>query len=394
MEEQKIYIFALAAQGEGISGSDRIFIEFARYWSEKYNIEIFVFKDGQRMCLRQGLNVPGIKFQVTRNVNILGFIGDYFFRIISGIKTGLTLKLANNSIIIYSASEFWMDSLPAFILKLRYPKIKWIAAWYQTAPSPLRGFSEDVNKARSRINALVYYLIQLPIRPMIKRFADFILVNNNNEKKQFPDPGKKNKTIAVDGAVDLERINKWKGKKREKQAVYDAVFQGRLHDQKGVMELIDIWKMVMQRKADTKLVMIGNGPLMKRVKAKIKDEGLEKNIRLTGYLFDGEEKYKILSQSKIAVHPSLYDSGGMAALEAMTFELPCIGFNLSSYKYYYPKGMLKVKIGNIKEFADKILQMLSDKRLYLRYQKQTKELISDYYSWKYRSRQILSQVLE
>lgn len=53
MADQKIYIFALAAQGEGISGSDRIFTEFARNWSKGNKVEIFVSGDGYKMCLRQ-----------------------------------------------------------------------------------------------------------------------------------------------------------------------------------------------------------------------------------------------------------------------------------------------------------------------------------------------------
>ena len=39
---------------------------------------------------------------------------------------------------------------------------------------------------------------------------------------------------------------------------------------------------------------------------------LAKNIELLGFK-DGSEKYAVFKQSKIIVHPAIFDSGGMAA---------------------------------------------------------------------------------
>lgn len=378
--DNKIYIFALAAHGEGISGGDRIFIEFAREWSKKYPVTICLWNEGYQMCLRHKLQMSNVKFQISNMEpwRRFGFIVNYFARIVEGIKLGLTTKLTNSQeTIVYSASEFWMDCLPAFVLKLRYRKIKWAAAWYQTAPNPLKGFS----------GSLPYWLTQLPIKPLIDRFADFVLVNNDLEKKQF------HKAIVVLGAVDLKSIKIWKSKFNNLPKIYDCVFQGRFHPQKGVLELIDIWDKVVKFKKDAKLVMIGNGPLMESVKLKVKSKKLGNNIFLTGYLFDGEEKYRIFAQSKVVVHPAFFDSGGMASYEAMAFDLPCVGFNLSSYDSYYPKGMEKVPLGNLKLFADKILQLLTDNKLYGKVAGDAYQLVANM-TWEQRARQILDQVLE
>ena len=43
---KQIRIFALAAYGKGLSGGDRIFIEFARRWSKNFPVEIYVWKEG------------------------------------------------------------------------------------------------------------------------------------------------------------------------------------------------------------------------------------------------------------------------------------------------------------------------------------------------------------
>ncbi len=227
---------------------------------------------------------------------------------------------------------------------------------------------------------------------MINKFTTFVLVNNEDEKLNFPKLNKMGRAIIVYGAVDLEQIRKWKVKFKKLPKIYDAVFQGRFHPQKGVIELIDIWRYVVDQKSDARLIMIGDGPLMKKIELKIKKLKLEKNIILTGFLFDGEVKYKIFSQSKTVLHPSFYDSGGMAAAEAMAFGLPCIGFDLNSYKSYYPKGMIKVDVGNLKEFSNKVISLLNDRQIRSRVGTEGLDMIKKNWSWDKRAEEIFNEI--
>lgn len=392
---KKIYIFALAAHGQGISGSDRIFIEFARRWSKKSLVNIYVWEEGYEMCQRQGLKVSSIKYQIS-NINRWeksGFIVNYLARILEGIRIGLTLEIENpNKSMIYSASEFWMDSIPAFILKIRYPKIKWIAAWFQTAPKPWVGFAEGERINTYKARSFLYWLVQLPIKPMISHSADFVLVNNEEETRQFPKHLQQKRAIVILGAVDLKKIESWKLKFRKLPKIYDAVFQGRFHPQKGVVELIDIWKLVVMQKSDAKLAMIGDGPLMEAAMLKVKKEKLENNIVLTGYLFDGEEKYRIFAQSKVVVHPAFYDSGGMASAEAMAFGLPAVGFDLKSFKSYYSQGMIKVKMGNLRFFSLAILELLKDENKRKKIGQEALNMINRTWSWDKRAQEVLKNI--
>lgn len=393
----RIYIIALAASGEGISGGDRIFIEFARNWSNKTQVHIYVWDEGYQMCLRQKLQNSNAIFQIIEFYPWmkLGFLINYIVRIFLGIKIGLTLKVENNkSTIVYSASEFWMDSIPAFILKFRYAaKVIWVAAWYQTAPNPLVGFTEGVREETYKARTFFYWFIQKTIKPFISNFADFILVNNEGEKLQFVRLNEIKHVITVLGAINSSEITKYQrshpelGNKR-----YLAVFQGRFHPQKGVLELIDIWKQVTKRIPNAKLAMIGDGPLMREVKLKIKNEKLEKNVDLFGYLHDGDTKYSIFQNSRIVVHPSFYDSGGMAAAEAMAFGLPCVGFDLKSYKFYYPRGMIKVPIGDKQAFSDTILKLNWNKAVYKKLSFEAANLVRRRWSWQFRADEIISKI--
>jgi glycosyltransferase involved in cell wall biosynthesis len=66
--------------------------------------------------------------------------------------------------------------------------------------------------------------------------------------------------------------------------LYDAFYLGRLHNQKGVMEMIDIWSLVTKRLPKARLVIVGDGELMGRMTDRIKSLKLTKNIKVIGFL--------------------------------------------------------------------------------------------------------------
>ncbi|MDP3758812.1 MAG: glycosyltransferase, partial [Candidatus Daviesbacteria bacterium] len=360
-----------------ISGGDRIFIELARRWSKTIPINLYVWEEGLLMCRREKLSGKFLKINLVKvgSFSKLGFVATYFYRIFLGIALGMKLKI-NDEACVYSASEFWMDSLSAILLKLRNPKLLWVAAWFQTAPNPFKGFTEGKRRNLYRLRAFLYWFMQQPVKPLISRFADFILVNNELEKKQFPKLAKQKRIIVVQGAVNTSAISKYLDLHNPpKVKKYLAVFQGRFHPQKGVVELLDIWKLVIQKIPSAKLALIGDGPLMPKVKNRVMELNLESNIYLYGYLHDGDKKYSVLNDSRIVVHPAFFDSGGMAAAEAMAFGLPCIGFNLESYRYYYPGGMLKVPIGDYNAFSEAILKLANNGEKYQKISKAAKDMI-------------------
>ena len=121
---------------------------------------------------------------------------------------------------------------------------------------------------------------------------------------------------------------------------------------------------------------------------------LSHNVKLFGYIFDGPEKYGIFASSKIVVHPAFYDSGGMAAAEAMAFGLPCVGFDLDSYKSYYPKGMVKVRIGDLKGFADKIVELIRNLEIRNQIGEEAQKMIKKNWSWEQRTNLLIVRIEE
>lgn len=396
MENKQLLIIAMSPVGEGLSGGDRIFIELARNAARMgIATKLITWLDGVRMTKRNNL-VAGENL-IFQGLSI-GFFSQasfflcYIARIIRSTIWSITVSILqkkDKKTVIYSASDFLMDSIPGIILKLRFPWIVWAATFYLAAPNPFTGYKELGTWRMPTVRGILYWVSQQPIYWIIKRFGDFVFVTSLPDVSRFPKQAKQKKVIVIQGGVDLRKIAQARKSIKTTEKIYDAVFQGRFHPQKGVIELLDIWSLVVEKRSEAKLVMIGDGPLMTEVKKKIHDLDLENNVVLAGYVMDGKEKYTYFAQSRIVVHPAIYDSGGMAAAEAMGWELPAVSFDLEALKTYYPQGMIKVPLNDIEQFASTILALLENIKLYVKTQKEATDLIRNHWDWEKRAKKAL-----
>lgn len=394
-EREKIFsIIATAyagafARGPGISGGDRILIECTKRWAQQgYNVHIIASPE----CFEvfQWYSVKGIKFTIFREqFRRLGFPGLYLARTIRACIAALRIKRDKlpPQVIIYSASDFWPDSIMAWILRIRFRKVKWVAGFYLFVSNP--SSEESPYKGRMLPKGFFYYLSQMPVYYLVRRYADMVFVTNELDRWKFIDYNRltPDRVIAVRGGVDTETPVLIPEPKEKR---FDAVFIGRFHSQKGVLELIDIWRYVRERRKDAKLAMIGVGDLESEVMKKIKKYSLENNVTLFGFK-DGVEKLRIFKDSRVVVHPAIYDSGGMAACEAMACGLPGVSFDLPALRTYYPKGMLKTPCFDLKAFAENILKLLNDKELYKKTSKDALKWAKEW-DWDKRAEEMLSVV--
>lgn len=345
---------------DSLDGGSRIFMECAKRWvREKINIYFFTSEEGYHLMHRYDLK--SIKYVVAYSSKYrkLGLYALYLVRVIKQCLNVIRFKPTSRVTVIYSGSDFWPDAIPAWVMKRRFKSAKWVAGFYLFASNPLS--SETPYKGKAILKGLIYYLSQMPVYYVVRKYADMVWVTSEPDRWKFIDDRlPKSKVVAVRGGVDVKTPASIPEPKQKK---FDAVFIGRFHPQKGVLELIDIWKNVCAKKNDAKLAMIGVGELESEVEKKISKCSLERNIVLFGFK-DGIEKLKIFKDSKVVVHPAIYDSGGMAACEAMACGLPGVSFDLPALKTYYPKGMLKTSCFDLEAFAVSILKLLNDENFY------------------------------
>ena len=390
---KKLFVIANWMQGTGLSGGDRIFIELVKKWQFKLDITLLISQEGSVICRYHKLNNIRQNIWASNQLVKLGYLIDTLYRTAVSIKKVLSIKMLPGDI-VFSSSDFWPDFLPAFILKLKNPKIIWVAGFYLFAPKPWDKFSPY--RSKNFLIGLFYWLSQVPAYHVIRKFSDIVFVTSQPDVDKFITSSRpKEKIVVIRGGVDTSPAKIYLNSKEvipPEERIYDACFIGRFHYQKGVFKLVKIWQAVCLNIPQARLAMIGIGPLENEIRNLIEKSGLSKNINLMGFL-DGPEKFEVFKQSRIVVHPATFDSGGMAASEAMAWGLPGVSFDLEALKTYYPKGMLKTSCFDTDEFAENILNLLSNPYQYKEMSLEALQLVHEEWEWNNRAKDIYAHLI-
>lgn len=88
---------------------------------------------------------------------------------------------------------------------------------------------------------------------------------------------------------------------------------GRFTEQKNQMRLLDIFHEIVQCKPDSKLLLVGDGPLKKKCKEKARDLGIDRNVIFLGNRSDVND---LMQAMDVFVMPSLFEGLPIAAVEA------------------------------------------------------------------------------
>ncbi len=96
---------------------------------------------------------------------------------------------------------------------------------------------------------------------------------------------------------------------------------GRFHPQKNHMFLLEIFKTLNDKYKNTKLVLIGDGSLRKKIENKIKKLEISNSVIMTGIRSDVPQ---LLQAMDVLIFPSFYEGLPGVVLEAQAAGLPCI----------------------------------------------------------------------
>ncbi len=151
--------------------------------------------------------------------------------------------------------------------------------------------------------------------------------------------------------INLKEINL-------KSQFYDDkyfLFVGRLSEEKGIINLIDIFK----KNKNIKLKIIGDGPLKQSIIKIIKHNNLT-NIEILGYISD-EEKIKIISRSIAVIFPSIgFETYGLVTLESLMLGTPVIVNNISALPEPIKNGYNGFIYNDLKELENIILKIYDE----------------------------------
>lgn len=338
-----IVIFANIIHTNTLTGGDKIFVECAKRWMSEHSVTIVTNEIGKKYCMQNGIASDTI---IVWNASWADAFGVYVAMIAKAIiccARSLFFKRKNVDI-TFASSLFLPDLIPALMLKLRNPASKLVTAAYLFT---VNKWGSDYSGGR--IKGFLFYLNEVIFLFITKKCKGAVLTASEYDRIQLIRLKNvdKQRVLAVRGGVD----NAFFASVPTQDFRYDAVFVGRFHPQKCISALIHIWSEIARRDSRRILALVGGGMLENELRNLVQEKGLQKNVLFMG-VQDGVQKAKILKASRVFLSASEFDSGNIALDEALACGVPGIVYALP--RLNYPKGVIKVPVGDKESFIEAI----------------------------------------
>lgn len=164
-----------------------------------------------------------------------------------------------------------------------------------------------------------------------------------------------------------------------------VLFLGRVTAQKGPDFFFRILHKVAERVSGVRFVMAGTGDRLKNAIETSTYSDYIHRIHFTGHL-DREEVYRLYNMSDIYCMPSVSEPFGLTALEAAYMGLPCVLSRQSGVSEVL-SGALSADYYDVDRFADHIVDLLQDDKLYTFVQKAQRKALKEL-TWDKSSQQV------
>jgi L-malate glycosyltransferase len=129
---------------------------------------------------------------------------------------------------------------------------------------------------------------------------------------------------------------------------------------KRICDVIEIFDRV-QKQIPSRLLLMGDGPERSRAEWLVGQKGLRKKVEFMGKVDRVSEK---LSVADLMLMPSELESFGLAALEAMACEVPCVATAVGGVPEVIEHGRTGylAQVGDVETMARCAIELLSDER--------------------------------
>lgn len=209
--------------------------------------------------------------------------------------------------------------------------------------------------------------------------ADCILCYTEIEKKNVEKLGINTKKIrvihnGVDTTLFTPQLNK------KKNSFRYLLWVGRFVPGKRVDLLIDAYNKILKEYPNTRLTLVGEGPLKDIIDNKIERLGLNKNILIINHI-DNSDLPALYNQADIFILPSLMEAVPRTLLEAMSCGIPVIVTDLPHLVNLAKDAGLFIPRENLSVLSEQIVRLLQDRKLASRLGNYGREIIQKQYSW-------------
>ena len=194
-----------------------------------------------------------------------------------------------------------------------------------------------------------------------KKLFITISENSNQYAKQVLNKKWSEKIIKLENAIVHSSFSTVKKKKRSN--IISLVNIGNLLKNKNQIFLLSIVKQLISKGYNTNLTLVGDGVIRNEIVNKAKSLSVEKNLNMVGAV-DHVQKY--LWESNFYIHSAFSEAFGLVLIESMAARTPVISFNGGGNKDIIQNKKTGFLINELdpKTFADVIIKLFEDKKLY------------------------------
>lgn len=192
--------------------------------------------------------------------------------------------------------------------------------------------------------------------------CDYIIALNISLREHFINNGfPKERIFIAPNMIDIEKDDDRYHKDLIRQTHIVGAL-GRLEEEKGFIYLIEAIKILIEQNYNIKLKIAGSGSIEKDLHKKVKDLNIEDSVKFLGWI---KNKDILLNNIDIFCAPSIFESFGIVALEAMSKKLPIIVSNASGFMniFEHNKDALIVSKKSAKDIASSIRKLITDQNL-------------------------------
>jgi glycosyltransferase involved in cell wall biosynthesis len=160
------------------------------------------------------------------------------------------------------------------------------------------------------------------------------------------------------------------------------LFVGSLIPRKGLPFLVEAAKKTVKQQADTKFVIVGDGPLKSQLMSNLDKANLSGNFMFLSGLNE-DALVAVYDCADVFVLPSVQEGQGIVLLEAQASAKPVVAFNVGGVNEAVLNGEtgLLVSRGNSGELADALLKLLSDESLREKMGANGRRFVMDNFTW-------------
>lgn len=383
-----VFLWHLSLQQKVVSGGHRRFIEIARRATE-HNVNYAVIENYPSLrLLNKELKYESIEFHIP-----LSKYEDFLlFRLLIWLYTTIRMAIIGVKVcrrrhvdlVMTPDGELFCMALPAYFAHaiMKRPLLFIV----QQVPSgiPSESVVQEYGRYRAygfgRILALSISIYAYASRNLLVKLYNrvpLVIAVSASLKRQLRAYGVKTNIHVLGNGIDLKAIDAvaYEGEKK-----YDAIFVGRHSPEKGIFNLIEVWRIVTEKLPNAILVLVGYSTreVLNLINKKIREYNLEKNIIIRGVVSD-EEKILLMKQSKLLIYLSKHEAAPLTPAEALACGLPIVCHNIPPMRELYDcDAVIRCGIHGIEGVTKWTLNLLLDESLRKRLSKIAPRLVKKF----------------